>query len=264
MSLDWYPGIRECCAHWRDAAMLQQTFEALEKAFAEENDACIDCAKSIVEVVCGIIVDELDDPTAPLKPKEANPAFGMWVSTAVRVLKLDRVQNSAFQKLISQHHKLTTSLGDVRNDTGPVSHGKEGFLERLSAHHRRAAVLSADAIVSFLHYAYCEADLNLARTREPYERFTERHVSIDRHASMRLENDDDDQYWLIVSMPGGEKFSLTADPSRILFHLDRTAYLEALRAGQEADTHITDAFEEIENPDLLLVEPVIGAAKEIV
>ncbi len=29
MSLDWCPGIREACVHWRDAPMLQQTFEAL-------------------------------------------------------------------------------------------------------------------------------------------------------------------------------------------------------------------------------------------
>ena len=30
MTQDWCPGIREACAHWRDAPMLQQTFEALE------------------------------------------------------------------------------------------------------------------------------------------------------------------------------------------------------------------------------------------
>lgn len=35
MSLDWYPGIRECCAHGNEAAMLQQTFAALERAFNE-------------------------------------------------------------------------------------------------------------------------------------------------------------------------------------------------------------------------------------
>ena len=47
MSRDWYPGISEACAHWRDAPMLQQTFEALEHTLGQDNDACIDCAKSI-------------------------------------------------------------------------------------------------------------------------------------------------------------------------------------------------------------------------
>jgi hypothetical protein len=95
MTLDWYSAIRECSAYWPDAAMLQQTFEALEKNFVEENDACIDCAKSIVGVVCRLIVDELDDPTRPAKPAEEIPSFGAWVSAAVRTLKLGDIRNNA-------------------------------------------------------------------------------------------------------------------------------------------------------------------------
>jgi hypothetical protein len=109
MSLDWYPAIRECCVYWRDAPMLQQTFDALEKSFSTDNDACIDSAKCIVEVVCQIIIGELDSPAFQIKPKEENSAFGVWVSAAVRALKLGDVRNAAFQKLISQHHRLTTA-----------------------------------------------------------------------------------------------------------------------------------------------------------
>lgn len=144
MSLDWCPGIREACGHWRDAPMLQQTFEALERTLEQDNDACIDCAKSIVEVFCHIIVDELDSPAQPVRPTEATPSFSAWVSAAVRVLKLGDNQNTKFLKLVSQHHKLTTALGDLRNESGPVSHGRDGFLAKLSVHHRRSAVLSAD------------------------------------------------------------------------------------------------------------------------
>ena len=77
------------------------------------------------------------------------------------------MRNAAFQKLISQHHKLTTTLGDLRNDAGPVSHGKDGFIEKLSVYHRRAAVLSADAIVAFLHQAYRETELNFSAPENP-------------------------------------------------------------------------------------------------
>jgi hypothetical protein len=132
MSTDWYPAIRECCAHWQDAPMLQQTFDSLENSFSTDNDACIDSAKCIVEVVCQIIVDELDSPTLPVKPRESSPAFGVWVAAAVRALKLGDIRNAAFQRLISQHHRLTTTLGDLRNDAGPVSHGKDAFIEKLS------------------------------------------------------------------------------------------------------------------------------------
>lgn len=53
MSADWYPGIRAFCTHWKHAPMLQQTFETLEREFDDENDACIDAAKGLVECACG-------------------------------------------------------------------------------------------------------------------------------------------------------------------------------------------------------------------
>jgi len=215
MTPDWYPAIRECCVYWRDAPMLQQTFEALEKSFSTDNDACIDSAKCIVEVVCQIIVDELDSPALQIKPKEENPAFGAWVSAAVHALKLGDVRNSAFQKLISQHHKLTTTLGDLRNDAGPVSHGKDGFIERLSAYHRRAAVLSADAIVAFLHQAYCETELNLLRTREPYDRFPTQNDIIDKWCGYAAaEIDYDGLLSVTVALPSdADSLVIDASPS---------------------------------------------------
>jgi len=51
MTLDWCPGIRDACGHWRDAPMLQQTFDAMERNLEQNNDARIDCAKTVVEVV---------------------------------------------------------------------------------------------------------------------------------------------------------------------------------------------------------------------
>ncbi len=235
MRPDWYPAIRECCSYWDDAPMLQQTFEALEKSFGEDNDACIDCAKSIVEVVCRVIVEELDDPRFPLKPRDENPPFGAWVSAAVRTLKLGDVRNTAFQKLISQHHKLTETLGTLRNGAGPVSHGKDGFIQRLSVYHRRAAVLSADAIVAFLHQAYREAELNLNRTHEPFERFKDWNTLIDEHVGLEAKIDEEEGTLnLMVVLPDQDRFRLIFPVSRVLFQLDREAYKEALAAAQRA------------------------------
>lgn len=241
MTLDWYPAIRECNAHWSHAAMLRQTFDALEESFEKDNDACIDCAKAIVEVVCRVIIDELDDPAFPVKPKEKSPDFGAWVSAAVRVLKLGDIRNAAFQKLVSQHHKLTETLGGLRNNAGPVSHGKDAFIERLSSYHRRAAVLSADAIVAFLHQAYTEAELNLARTREPYERFGNQNNLIDEWCGFSAaEINEDGLLEVSVALPGGEDpIILEAPPSQFLFHLDRMAYIEALNASVTASITVT-------------------------
>jgi hypothetical protein len=188
-------------------------------------------------VICQIIVDELDTPSLQLKPKETAPAFGVWVAAAVRALKLGDVRNAAFQKLISQHHRLTTTLGDLRNDAGPVSHGKDGFIEKLSVYHRRAAVLSADAIVAFLHQAYREAELNLLRSREPYERFSVQNDLIDKWCGYAgAEVNDDRLLSVTVALPGDvDSLVINAMPSEFLFNSDRAAYIEALNAARSAE-----------------------------
>lgn len=235
MNLDWCPGIREACLYWRQAPTLQQTFQELERSLSENNDAAIDSAKAIVEVVCQLIVDELDSPQNPVRPAEKLPSFGVWLSTAVRVLKLGDVRDTGFQKLISQHNKLTSALGDLRNDAGTASHGRDAFLERLSAHHRRAAVLSADAIVTFLHQAYLEADIDLVRTREPYERFEHWHQLIDAQCEFgEVGVDENGELSIEILLPSGDPQSLSLGVSRLLYQLDRDAYVEALNAAQTA------------------------------
>lgn len=240
MTLDWCPGIREACSHWRDAPMLQQTFEELERALAEDNDACIDSAKAIVEVVCQIILQELDSPSNPVRPVEALPTFGAWMSAAVRALKLGDIRHNGFQKLVSQHRKLTDALGDLRNEAGSASHGREGFLQRLSVHHRRAAVLSSDAIVTFLHQAYLEAELDLVRTREPYERFDHLHRMIDAQVSLQADVDEEGFLAVDVSLPSGDVLPLRVEASRLLYQLDRDAYVEALNAARGAPAPVVE------------------------
>lgn len=244
MSLDWCPGIRDACMHWRDAPMLQQTFEALERTLEQDNDACIDCAKSIVEVFCRIIVDELDSPIQPVKPKAAAPDFGEWVGAAVRVLKLGENQNTKFLKLVSQHHKLTTALGDLRNESGPVSHGRDGFLAKLSVHHRRSAVLSADALVMFLHQAYLEAQRDPVSSREPWERFDSFNQLIDANVGLELVTNDDGNPELRVLLPGNDYLSLNVPVSRLLYQLDRDAYIEALNAARGVPVPAAEQDEE--------------------
>jgi hypothetical protein len=211
--------------------MLQQTFEELQRALADDNDACIDSAKAIVEVVCRLILDELDNPSSPARPAEALPDFGVWMASAVRVLKIgDDPRDRSFQKLVSQHHKLTSALGTLRNDAGSASHGRQAFLDRLSAHHRRAAVLAADAIVTFLHGAYLDAEIDWSQTREPYDRFQEVHDRIDANVSLSATVDDDGLLAVEVLLPSGDTLPMRVEASRLLYQLDRAAYREAVRA----------------------------------
>lgn len=191
MSADWYPGIKAFCIHWKHAPMLQQTFQTLEREFEDENDACIDAAKGFVECACRLLIEELDDPVSPKKPTATDTPLNELVGLATRMLELGSVRHRAFSELIKQHNKLTDTLRVLRNEAGTVSHGKDGFISKLSAHHRRSALLAADAIVTFLHEGYLEREPDPVRTFEPYERFDASNAIIDEFATLRAELDEE-------------------------------------------------------------------------
>lgn len=214
--------------------MLQQTFATLEREFTDENDACIDAAKGIVECACRVLIEELDDPLAPLKPDAADTPLGHLVGIATRLLDLGGVRHRAFSDLIKQHNKLTETLRVLRNEAGTVSHGKDGFIAKLSAHHRRSAMLAADAIITFLHEAYLEREPDPVRTFEPYERFEASNAIIDELTALRAETDDDGFLQVVINLPGGEELPLAVEPSRLLFGVDREAYKLVLNACHEA------------------------------
>ena len=240
MSADWYPGIKAFCAYWRHAPMLQQTFETLEREFADENNSCIDAAKGLVESACQILIREIDNPLNPIRNwpdspiRDSHPSFKNWVVAAVRLLALSEARDDPFNKVISQHFMLTEALGKFRDIAGTISHGKDGLSNKLSAHHRRAALLAADAIVSFLHQAYLEREPDPVRTFEPYERFEASNAIINEFASLRAELDEEGFLRAVVVLPDGEEVPLAIETSRLLFGVDREAYKLVLNACREA------------------------------
>ena len=232
MSLDWCPGIREACAYWRDAPMLQQTFEALEHTLEQDNDACIDCAKTVVEVMCRVIVESFYTTNASLKPIQETPTISNWLSAAILALKLGDVRDNRFKKLVSSHHKLADALNELRNKAGPASDGKDPYLERLAGHHRRTAVLAADSIVAFLHQANLDISFAPLISCEPWERFERYNALIDAHVGLVVNLDNEDVPTLRVVLPDGEDIPLTIEVSRLLYLIDRGAYVEALNAAR--------------------------------
>lgn len=248
MTLDWCPGIREACGHWRDAPMLQQTFEALERTLEQGNDACIDCAKTVVEVVCRVVVESFHTQQTPLKPTQETPSLSDWLTAAIRALKLGDVRDEKFKKLVSSHHKLADALNELRNKAGPASHGKYPYLERLAEYHRRSAVLAADAIVAFLHQAYLDAQLDPISSREPWERFADDNVLIDAHVGLAVDAEDGDSPTLRFLLPGGDELPINIEVSRLLYLLDRDAYVEALNAARGVAAPDVEPVEEQGEP----------------
>lgn len=243
MTMDWCPGIREACGHWRDAPMLQQTFEAMERNLEQNNDACIDCAKTIVEVICRVVVESFHTQRTPLKPTQETPSLSDWLTAAIRALKLGDARDDRFKKLVSSHHKLADALNDLRNKAGPASHGKDPYLAQLAEHHRRSAVLAADTIVTFLHQAYLDTQLDPISSREPWERFAEDNALIDAHVGLAVDVEDGDSPTLRFLLAGGDELPISIEVSRLLYQLDRDAYVEALNAARGAPAPAVEPVE---------------------
>ena len=234
MTEAWYPGIKAFCSHWYHAPMLQQTLATMEQEYAEGHDACIDAAKAMVECSCRILIEELDDPSAPLRPAKSDVSLADLLGIATRLLGLGEIRDRAFTNLIKEHNRLSNALRVLRNAAGTVSHGKDGFVEKLSIHHRRAAMLAADAIVTFLHEAYLEREPDPARTLEPFERFKKSSELIDRYSQLRVEIDDDGMLQAVVRLPTGDDVALAIPTSELLFGVDREAYKLAINACRDA------------------------------
>lgn len=242
MTVDWCPGIREACEYWHDAPMLHHTFEALQASLESGSDSSIDAAKGLVECVCRMVIDQLDDPTSPLKPRDEAP-ITQWVSAAIRLLRPIDVRDRQFADLIKHHNSLAESLRLLRNDAGPLSHGKDGFIQALTVYHRRSAILAADAIVAFLHKAYLDAQLDPISSREPWERFAEENTLIDAHVGLTVDVEDGDSPTLRFLLPGGDELPINIEVSRLLYQLDRDAYVEALNAARGASALAVEPVE---------------------
>lgn len=173
-----------------------------------------------------------DWKNSPIKGE--SPSFNNWVSAGLMLLEIQSVRDDPFSKVISRHFDLVDALGKFRDKAGPVSHGKEGFAKKLSAHHRRAAVLAADALVTFLHEAYLERESDPGTTLEPYERFPNSNALIDFHVEAEAASSEDGWLDVTLRLPGGETLDLTVEPSRLLFGVDREAYKYVLGLCRDA------------------------------
>jgi hypothetical protein len=139
---------------------------------------------------------------------------------------------SKLDKVLSAFNRLSDALSEMRNENGPVAHGKDGFLDAIEDDHARAFLHAGDAIVGLLLNALEGKQPNLLFTREPYERFKHLCERIDRSVGIEAEIDDEGGGQILVlslSVFGKpEKLKLRIEPSRLLFGIDRTAFVGVL------------------------------------
>jgi hypothetical protein len=172
---------------------------------------------------------------------------------ALKTLGLENSRGaSKLDKVLNAYNKMSDALSEMRNENGPVAHGKDGFLDVIEEDHARSFLHTGDAIVGVLLNALEGKQPNLLVTREPYERFAHLCDRIDRSVAVNARVDfEDDLPVLIVSLSIGNKpetIDLRIEPSRLLYGIDRTAFVGVLSEAPETLKEEDENEDEEETP----------------
>lgn len=232
------PHFRRVTERWTDASTLRNHYSAVSESWDGTRHGLVEAVKSFVECVCLTILGEYGKPMP-----SSSPSTTELLVEALRLLGLQNTREGGnLSRVLSAHNKLADALSDMRNENGPVAHGKDGFLDSLTSNQLRTYLLAADTLLALLLAALEGTEPDLQFTREPYERFRHLHERIDVSVSVEASVDfDSDTPAIVVNMstrgvPDGVE--LRIEPSRLLYAIDRTAYIEVLAASamQVAET----------------------------
>jgi hypothetical protein len=205
--------------------------QALRACFDAHAHGLVEHVKSFIESVYLTIMGELREPMP-----SATPSTTDLLVAALKPLGLRNTRGaSKLDKVLSGFNRLADALSEMRDDNGPVAHGKDAFLDAVTADHARAFLHAGDAILGVLLNALEGKQPDLTVTREPYESFPHLNERIDRAVSVEARIDEDgDRPMVVFSVatgPRGEAIELRVEPSRLLYGIDRSAYIEVLRTA---------------------------------
>jgi hypothetical protein len=244
------PHFRLAKERWVDARALSEHYESVLESYGGNSYGLMATIKSFIECVCLTILGEFGKSSP-----SSTPTTTELLVEALRCLGLQNTRGaSKVDKLLSAHNKMADALSDIRNEGCPLAHGKDGFLDTLTNNERRAFLITADTLLALLLSALEGKEPDLEYTREPYERFEYLHERIDRNivADATTEEDGDRQLVVVTFRTGSlqEGLELRIEPSRLLFAIDRTAYVEFLSSSAQADTTEITSLDSEETPDL--------------
>ena len=237
------PNYRRAKQRWPSAPTLTDGYDALAICFCDNAHGLVEHVKSFIESVCLTILSEFG------QPKPSKPNSTKLLVAALDALGLSNTRGATeLNTVLSGFNRLSDALIKMRNETGPVAHGKDGFLDSVTIDHTRAFLHVGDAILGVLLNALEGMEPDLAVTHEPYETFKNYNDRIDQDASVQVQIDEEDDRPVIVfSVTTGlseEAIELRVEPSRLLYGTDRQAYIEVLKTTNEVPAIPVDEIEE--------------------
>lgn len=233
MTTDALLNYRRASSRWPQAPALAQYHAAINHCIVGNVHGVVEHVKSFIECVCITIMGEFGEPLPA-----ADPTSTQLLVAALKALGLQNSRGtSKLDKVLTAFNKMSDALSEMRNENGPVAHGKDGFLDVIEEDHARSFLHVGDAIVGLLLNALEGKQPNLLVTREPYERFAHLCERIDRSVTVKAKVEfKDDLPVLIVSLSIGNKpeaTDLRIEPSRLLYGIDRNAFVDVLSGSPE-------------------------------
>jgi len=214
-------GARRILGDWNYPPHLKELIEETEDAVRKGSDKAIDGAKCLMECVCKTILEEhgveyKKDCDVNWLVKKTATALGISPDNG----------DGPLRQIASGLSTITQGLAELRNDAGPLGHGKRADHPPLSRHHRTLAVATAEAVAVVLYEAHAERPLNLKFTRKPYdpEEYLNERIDAAVTVSVDLETSE-----LIVND------SMRFRPSQIMYELDREAYVDIVNSLPDED-----------------------------
>ena len=247
------PNYRRAQQRWPTAATLEESYNALHTCFSNSEHGLVESVQSFIECICRTIIVETNTQSL----SSSTPSTTELFVAALDSVGLQNTRHSSkLNKVLSAFNRLSDALGEMRNENGPVAHGKDGFLDPVSNDHARAFLHVGDAVLGILLGALEGKQPDLRVTREPYEVFKYFHDQIDQSASMEVRVDEEDDgpvaIFSISARPHGEPIELRVVPSLLLYGTDRQAYVELLKTtdlvAEESQSGAGDEEEEIAAP----------------
>jgi Abortive infection C-terminus/Domain of unknown function (DUF3387) len=234
------PNYRRARDHWKDAPTLSCCHDALIKCFDGDAHGLVEHIKSFIEVVCVTILGEFGEPMP-----SATPTTTELLVAALRPLGLQNTRGaSKLDKVLSGFNRLADALSEMRNDHGVVAHGKDAFLDGVATDHARAFLHAGDAVLSVLLNGMEGKEPNLIVTREPCERFPHLNGRIDHAVGVEARVDEDGDrpvlVFAVATGPMSEAIEIRVEPSRLLYGIDRSAYIEVLKTIGEVSRQIEE------------------------
>src|SRR5262249_10339360 len=157
-------------------------YESVIQSYQGNSFGLLATIKSFIECVCLTILGEFGKSMPSATPTTTD----MYVE-ALKCLGLQNSRGaSKVDKLLSAHNKMADALSEIRNESCPLAHGKDGFLDTLTVNERRAFLITADTILALLLSALEGTEPDLQYTREPYERFEYLHERLDTNIDVEV------------------------------------------------------------------------------